>query len=110
MMAREDLKSEIHLEILNLRALEYVLNSEEFHNLYSACSHRQEIDFYLERRDVEAIKFWMHAQRISDLTQYNIKQLRLMGQRLRVRDYHLLSKNQLIVEIHKCSKRLDCTN
>lgn len=108
MIRREDLKSEIHLEILNLRALEYLLESEEFKTLYDSAVSKEEIDFYLSTRDTDAIRFWMKAQRITDLSSYNIKQLRSMGQRLKVKDYHILPKNILILEIRKCSKQSDC--
>lgn len=85
--------------------MQYVLESDDFKSAYTNCLNKQEIDFYIQLRDVVAIKNWLKAQRFCDLESFNIKQLREIGKRLKIRKYNLIPKNRLIAEIYNVSGR-----
>lgn len=103
-MSTESELIQLRTEINNLRQLEHILLSPEFDEAYKSVSPaaRELPHHYIKCRDVQALREWIRVQRITDLNEYTVKQLRAMGRDLKIEDYHLLSKLELIREIKTC--------
>jgi hypothetical protein len=93
---------QITTEVNNLRQLEYIIRSDEFQQAYTSTTNKVEAEYYIQARDCDALKHWIRAQKLGDLESYTVRELRVMAKDLKVRDYHLLSKNELVTEIHRC--------
>jgi hypothetical protein len=93
---------QINTEINNLRQLEYIIRSPEFQEAYKNATSKQEPHYYISVRDCDALRSWIGAQKLQDLEAYTVRALRLMARDLKVRDYHLLTKSDLIREIKTC--------
>lgn len=90
---------QIATEIANLRQLQYILRSPEFLEVYA---NQPEPAYYIQTRNCDALKRWIRSQKLGDLEAYNVKTLRLMARDLKIRDYHLLTKVELIQGIRIC--------
>lgn len=93
---------QINTEVNNLRQLEYIIRSDDFQQAYSKVSNKQEPEYYVRTRDCVALKRWIRAQKLGELEAYSVRELRTMAKDLKIRDYHLLNKSDLIQEIKRC--------
>jgi hypothetical protein len=91
-----DLKTEIN----DLRQLEHLIQTDDFREAFNDPRNVVELEYHVRLRDVEAIKRFLRNRR--PLEERTVKELRGIAARLRVTDYHLLSKSQLIGEIQRC--------
>lgn len=94
--------ADLRAEINDLRKLEQLVQSDDFRKAYENVNNVTELDYHVRLRNVEALKQFLKSRR--PLNDYNVKELRLMAARLRIADYHLLNKNDLIEEITRCQK------
>jgi len=92
--------ADIHNEINELRQLEHYISSIEFRQFYDSLRNTIEIDYQIKARNLEAVKRYVRHHQ--PLEEYSVKELRRIAAGLRLQDYHLLTKNQLIEGIKVC--------
>lgn len=90
--------TDIRTEINELTRLEYYLNSDEFKIAIGNIATGSTIELLIKSRDLNAIKDYI--RQYQSLEEFSVKQLRKMGATLRVANYHLLTKDELIERIH----------
>jgi hypothetical protein len=92
--------ADLRLEINVLRQLEAYLQTDEFRKYKDGLKDTTELEFLVKTRDIQTIK-----RRVSNsrpLDEKTIKELRVIASGLKIRDYHLKSKDKLIGEIEQC--------
>ena len=96
----EEIIYNFHSKLLTMRRIEYLIESEQFASIYNDSS-REEQQYIIKLIDALDIKSLEKAIeiRVDDLGLMNMRELRNIARRLRVKYYLHLPKASLISEI-----------
>ena len=109
-MSLKAIRDSFHTRFLNCRNVNNLLRTDDFELAYNTSSRDEQIDIEkaIDRGDKEAFKAFIDLglQRMTPFHQMSVRKLRLLGKNLRIQNYWILDKIQLIEEIRNVVKRL----
>lgn len=102
--AIHDLRNELHNRSLAMRAIDRIVSTMEFEETYKRATKedRVAISNMILNANKEGVEFWVRNQHQYEDGARNIRELRIIGQKLGIRLYNRLPKALLLSEISKC--------
>ena len=100
------LREEVHQKVLLLRSLETTILQPKFERLWLDSSRRQkdEVVTHIIKEDRKKLIAWMRNHPSIDLGEKSLRQLRVIGRRLGVKNYSRLTIAGLITAIQDKEK------
>lgn len=108
-MSLKILRDDFHAQVLHLRKLDYIVQSDDFEIAYMKATNeeRKAVHRAIMAGDQNALKQFLdkQSQKTDDFEKIGIRKLRMMGQHLRIDGYQYLNKISLIEEIKNAIQR-----
>ena len=97
-MTVDELISYTHLQVLNARNLQYLIESPEFKEIYDKLKlqERGEVITLILKNNLEGVRAFVERKKPRQLTEYTVAELRSIAREFDVKDYHLMTKVELL--------------
>jgi hypothetical protein len=99
----EQMLSDLHWKILDLRAVKLTVSKPHFHRLFEASpdTERQRVREMVLKGDKSALKMWMRDHPDIDLGEMSLNHLKRIGKSLGIHNYSRLDRNILTQRIEE---------
>jgi len=105
----KNFRKEYHEEYLKVRSCNYIVQSDEFEELFKILSLDEQREFIriLYTFNKDKIKKYIHLKRDLPYKDMPIRRLRQYGKNLKIENYHKLPKSELVKDIENVIERLE---
>lgn len=111
MIKLEQMRSQLHTEVKNLRNIEYMIQQESFTSLWivSDLELKETITKIIQNRDKMRLINWIRKHPSLELGEMSIKQLKDKGRELKIKNYSRMSKVELLRMINTYDHQIEKT-
>jgi hypothetical protein len=103
-----DLPSIIREELLRLRSIDRILHTENYSEAWLKASHQERTEAHrlVLLRDSKGLAKWIKGILYWDLLERPVRELRKLAQQLGIKNYHILTKSELLSELHGAASEI----